>query len=149
MAKIVIDASVIVSSAFGGKPLEAVVRAMEDHEVYLSRSIEQELRGVISGLSRKLSEEQIVFVEEKIKQLVGFARNISVSVSVNLSRDAKDNHYLSLCKEAKANFLITGDKDLLNISQEDLKKNDISCQIVTPKVFLESVPRIKKRKHVI
>ena len=52
MAKIVVDANVIISAAFGGKPLEAVVRALEDHEVYLSKAIEQELLGVLSGLSK-------------------------------------------------------------------------------------------------
>jgi predicted nucleic acid-binding protein len=36
MAKVVLDANVIISAAFGGKPLEAVVQALENHEVYLS-----------------------------------------------------------------------------------------------------------------
>jgi putative PIN family toxin of toxin-antitoxin system len=139
MAKVVIDANVIISAAFGGKPLEAVVRALEDHEVYLSQTIEQELQGVISGLSKKLSKEQILFIQEKIQQLLSLAKRISISNHVVLSRDAKDDHYLSLCKEAKADFLITGDKDLLSISQEELRKNGISCMIVTPQTFLESV----------
>jgi predicted nucleic acid-binding protein len=59
MAKVVIDANVIISAAFGGKPLEAVVRALEDHEVYLSLTIKRELQEVISGLSKKLTKEQI------------------------------------------------------------------------------------------
>lgn len=140
MAKIVIDANVIISAAFGGKPLEAVVRAIENHEVYLSQAIEQELKGVISGLSKKLSIEQISFINEKIQQLIGLAKSISVSTGVILSRDAKDDHYLSLCKAARADFLITGDKDLLSISEETLKKSGISCRIVTPQEFLENVP---------
>ena len=139
MAKIVIDANVIISAAFGGKPLEAVVRAMEDHEVYLSQTIERELQGVISGLSNKLSKEQIQFIQEKIQQLLSLAKRISISTQVVLSRDAKDDYYLSLCKEAEADFLITGDKDLLSISQGDLKKNGISCLIVSPQEFLEKV----------
>jgi uncharacterized protein len=139
MAKVVIDANVIISAAFGGKPLEGVVRALEDHEVYLSDTIERELQGVILGLSKKLSNEQILFLREKIQQLLSLAKHISISTHVVLSRDAKDDHYLSLCKEAKADFLITGDKDLLSISQEELWKNGISCMIVTPQTFLESV----------
>lgn len=139
MAKVVIDANVIISAAFGGKPLEAVVRALEDHEVYLSQTIERELQGVTSGLSKKLSKEQILFVQEKIQQLLSLAKRISISTHLVLSRDAKDDHYLSLCKEAKAEVLITGDKDLLSISQEDLKKNGISCRIVTPQEFLENI----------
>jgi hypothetical protein len=34
MAKVVIDANVIISAAFGGNPLRAVIRAMQEDEVY-------------------------------------------------------------------------------------------------------------------
>lgn len=139
MAKVVVDANVIISAAFGGKPLEAFVRALEDHEVYLSEAIAQELLGVLSGLSKKLSEDQLLFIHEKIQQLLTLATPISLSTHVVLSRDAKDDHYLSLCKEARADYLITGDKDLLSISQDKLKANEILCRIVTPQEFLESI----------
>jgi uncharacterized protein len=139
MAKVVIDANVIISAAFGGKPLEAVVWALEDHEVYLSDTIEREFQGVILGLSKKLSNDQILFLREKIQQLLSLAKHISISTHVVLSRDAKDDHYLSLCKEAKADFLITGDKDLLSIPQDKLKANGISCKVVSPQEFLESI----------
>ena len=139
MAKVVIDANVIISAAFGGKPLEAVVRALKEHEVYLSLTIEQELEGIISGLSKKLTKEQILFIREKFQQLLSLAKRISISTRVVLSSDAKDDHYLSLCKEARADFLITGDKDLLSISQESLKKNEISCLMVSPQDFLEKI----------
>jgi putative PIN family toxin of toxin-antitoxin system len=137
MAKIVIDANVIISAAFGGKPLEVMVRAMGEHEVYLSSSIERELHETIPGLSKKLSGDQVDFVREKIEPLLGIAKRISVSTHVVLSRDAKDDHYLSLCKEAGADFLITGDKDLLNIPKETLEKDGISCLVISPHQFLE------------
>jgi putative PIN family toxin of toxin-antitoxin system len=139
MAKVVVNANVIISAVFGGKPLGAVVRALEDHEVYLSEVIAQELLGVLSGLSKKLSKDQLSFVHEEIEQLLTLARSISLSTHVVLSRDPKDDHYLSLCKEVGAEFLITGDKDLLSISQDKLKANGISCRIVTPQEFLEYV----------
>ena len=60
----------IISAPFGGKPLEALVRALGEHEVYLSLTIEQELEGVISGLSKKLTKEQILFTREKFQQLL-------------------------------------------------------------------------------
>lgn len=139
MAKVVVDANVIISAVFGGKPLEAVVRALEDHEVYVSEAITQELRGVLPGLSKKLSEEQLSFIHEKIQQLLTLATPISLSTHVVLSRDPKDDHYLSLCKETGADFLVTGDKDLLSLSQDQLKANGISCKIVSPQKFLEYV----------
>jgi len=110
---------------------------MEDHEVYLSPSIERELHETVAGLSKRLSEIQTSFLREKIEQLLGLAKLISVSTHVVLSRDAKDDHYLSLCKEASADFLITGDKDLLSIPKETLEKNGILCSAVSPHQFLE------------
>ena len=139
MAKVVVDANVIISAAFGGKPLEAFVRALEDHEVYLSEAIAQELLGVLSGLSKKLSEDQLSLIHEKIQQLLTLATPVSLSTHVVLSRDPKDDHYLSLCKETGAEFLVTGDKDLLSISQDELKANGISCKVVSPQEFLEHV----------
>jgi len=139
MAKVVIDANVIISAVYGGKPLEALVLALEEQEVYLSESVRRELEDTFIKLSKKLSKEQILFIQERIRQVVAIAKCISVSAPVTLSRDATDDHYLSLCKEATADILITGDKDLLCISPEDLKKNGIPCLILTPKSFLESV----------
>ncbi len=139
MARVVIDANVIISAAFGGNPLRAVIRAMEEDEVYLSKAIERELTEIFPKLSKKLTREQISFLNERIREIVAMAKQVSVSTRVVLSRDAKDDHYLSLCKEAKADFLVTGDRDLLSISPEALKRNGISCRIVTPQEFLEEV----------
>ena len=74
-----------------------------------------------------------------MEQIVDMAKHVTVSIHVVLSRDAKDDHYLSLCKEVEADFLITGDKDLLIISETILKKNGISCQIITPQAFLDII----------
>ena len=66
MAKIVIDANIIISAAFGGKPLEATVKAMGKNDVYMSPEIEQELTLVLSKLSQKLTEEQFAYAQDKI-----------------------------------------------------------------------------------
>ena len=139
MAGIVIDANVIISAAFGGKPLEAVIRAFRDHEVYVSDSIVRELETVSLKLRKKILHEKIPIIQEKLHNLMAFARCIPVSTKVALSRDPKDDHYLSLCKEAKADFLITGDKDLLSLSPATLQKQGISSRIVTPNSFLEII----------
>jgi putative PIN family toxin of toxin-antitoxin system len=139
MVKVVIDANVVISAAFGGNPLRAVIRAMQEDEVYLSQAIERGLTEVFSKLSKKLKREQITFLNERMRELIGMAKQVSVSTRVVLSRDAKDDHYLSLCKEMEADFLITGDKDLLSIPPEALKENGIPCRILTPQEFVERV----------
>jgi predicted nucleic acid-binding protein len=55
MAKVVIDANVMISAAFGGKPLEAVSRALKEHDVFISESILKELEGIFERLLKKLS----------------------------------------------------------------------------------------------
>lgn len=62
---------------------------------------------------------------------------MDVSARIILSRDAKDDHYLSLCREIEAEFLITGDKDLLDIPTSLLGKKGIKTRIVNPHQFLE------------
>jgi putative PIN family toxin of toxin-antitoxin system len=140
MAKVVIDANVMISAVFGGKPLEAVARALKGHDVFVSTSILQELEGVLKRLSKKLSPEQIGYLQETMGQLLRVAHRIPVSTHLSLCRDVKDDHYLSLCKEAQADFLITGDKDLLSLRAEVLKKNGIVCLIITPGTFFEMAP---------
>lgn len=137
MARIVIDANVIISAAFGGKPLEALIRAFQDHEVYVSDSIACELEKTVSKLGKKIPREIIPIIQDKIHRLIALARCVSVSTKVALSRDPKDDHYLSLCKEAKADFLITSDQDLLSLPPAILQKHGIPSRIVTPSSFLE------------
>jgi len=46
-----------------------------------------------------------------------YAVFVTVTSKVEVCRDAKDNFLLSLAKDARADFLITGDKDLLVIKR--------------------------------
>ena len=48
-----------------------------------------------------------------------YAIYVSVVTSVSLCRDAKDNFLLSLAKDSQADYLLTGDKDLLILKMFD------------------------------
>ncbi len=137
MAKIIIDANIIISAAFGGKLLEAAVIALNKHSVYLSKEIVQEFRTVFTSLSKELTEEQLAAINKKMDELIAHAKLVEVNESVTLSRDAADDHYLSLCKTIGSDFLVTGDKDLLCIEKHMLKKEGIDTSIVNPREFLE------------
>lgn len=67
-----------------------------------------------------------------IETIEEYALFIDVKSEVNICRDKKDNFLLALAKDAKADFLITGDKDLLELYQIDY------TQILTINNFLES-----------
>jgi len=137
MAKVVIDANVVISSVFGGLPLESISRALLHHEVCYSEDIEKELRGVLKKLESKLQARQIETLQRNLSKFFSFCKKIPVTESVTLCRDKKDNRYLSLCKQVKADFLITGDKDLLTIPLKTLRNNHLSCEIVAPAEFIK------------
>jgi len=92
MAKVVIDANVMISAAFGGKPLEGVGKALKQHDFFISESIMEEMEGVLKRLPKKLSAEQIRYLQEKMRQFLEVAHRIPVSTRLSLSRDTKDDH---------------------------------------------------------
>ena len=61
-------------------------------------------------------------VQKLISIINEYAELISVKNKVNICRDEKDNFLLSLAIEGQANFLITGDKDLLIIRKVETTK---------------------------
>ena len=52
-----------------------------------------------------------------------------------LSRDPKDNVFIATAIAAKAKFLVTNDRDLLDI--DEAKKRTLRFKIVTPTEFLQ------------
>lgn len=54
---------------------------------------------------------------------------VTIKTSVSLSRDPKDNYLLSLSQDGDANYLVTGDPDLLIIGQH------LETQILTMAEF--------------
>lgn len=53
--------------------------------------------------------------EDLIETIQDFAEFVNVKSKVSFCRDEKDNFLLSLSKDSKADYLITGDKDLLDL----------------------------------
>ena len=56
-------------------------------------------------------------IEEILETIDGYADFVKVKTKIEICRDPKDNFLLSLSVDGKANFLVTGDKDLLNLIQ--------------------------------
>jgi putative PIN family toxin of toxin-antitoxin system len=52
---------------------------------------------------------------ELLALLEHYSEFVKVSSEVNICRDAKDNFLLALAKDSHADYLVTGDKDLLEI----------------------------------
>ncbi|SKB57887.1 hypothetical protein SAMN05660477_00009 [Soonwooa buanensis] len=80
-------------------------------------------------LRRFFSQED---TENLIETIEEYAEFITVTSKVEVCRDEKDNFLLSLSKDSNANFLITGDKDLLVLEKFE------QTNIVTIAQFLET-----------
>lgn len=80
--------------------------------VYRSYYLTQEICNVLVRPKFK-SLFSIAYFEDFIKRYEKSTTLITVLSEVSLCRDEDDNFLLALAKDAKADFLITGDKDLL------------------------------------
>lgn len=138
MVRIVIDANVLVSAAFGGTPLDAVGKAFSIGEVYLSPAIAAEIGGAIERLSPKLRDEKTKILSALWNRFQSICRMAEPERSVSICRDPKDDAYLSLCVAVGARFLITGDKDLLAVAPARAPALPKRLKILAPREFMET-----------
>lgn len=137
MPKVVIDANVIVSAMFGGTPRKAFLKALRTCAVYISPEIRLELSSLLDELKDKFDRYRIRRLRSIVFNLLSGSREVAASKKIELSRDKKDNAYLNLCLKVRADFLLTGDKDLLEIPFKKLKSSGLNrLKIVSPDVFL-------------
>lgn len=139
--RVVIDTNVLISGLFGIKdsPSSQILKHISSQKFILVTSvlILEELGEVINReriikLTKMSSDERIEIMDMLI------ARSDVTSgkqFSIQVGRDAKDDKFLACALEAKADYIITGDNDLLVLKKyEDIK-------IVTPREFLEILNR--------
>jgi putative PIN family toxin of toxin-antitoxin system len=136
--RIVIDANVLVSAAFGGTPLDAVGKAFSHGEVYLSPAIVAEIGGTIERLASKLGYEKTKTLSALWKRFQALCRMEEPERKVSICRDPKDDAYLSLCVAVGAHFLITGDKDLLAVVPARVPPLPKGLKILTPREFMDT-----------
>lgn len=111
--KLVLDTNVYISAfLWGGKPKEILERAIEGKDrIYISRPIKDELFGVLKRPIFNIPETTIELFMREIEEL---AELVIVTERIrNLCRDADDNKIVECAVGAKADYLITGDNDLL------------------------------------
>ena len=135
--KTILDANILVSAVFGGIPAKAVERALKD-EVWISPQIQTELYSLSLPLSKRLPPPKLQLWNELFLPLVASMKVAEVHQHLHLSRDPKDDIYLSLALAVSADYLVTGDNDLLSIKREKLNSAGLKkLSIVTPREFLE------------
>ena len=126
---------------FGGLPEDAIKKVFTEAEVWISPQLLKEYREVPIELS---AEGKITPVQFRVllSGIASFLTNAKVAIPKKrlfLCRDEKDTMVLECFIAADADFLITGDKDLLDIDELMLKTGSSKLKIVTPKSFLDMI----------
>jgi uncharacterized protein len=126
---------VLVSAfAFGGVPAKAVRSAVEEGNIFVSADLLNEYRNVPVELEAagRITHPQMKALIAGIAAFVAGASFVIPHKRLTLCRDAEDNMVLECCLAAKAEILLTGDKDLL-----ELKNLPFNLNIMTPRDFVE------------
>ncbi|MEK7838409.1 MAG: putative toxin-antitoxin system toxin component, PIN family, partial [candidate division NC10 bacterium] len=111
--KVVIDTNIWISYLLGSllQNLDEKILSKEI-KVVVSEEMLKELSEVASRPKFKN-----IFTSQRMKELLSlldsYAIVVSPSQKVNACRDAKDNFLLEVAIEGKADYLVTGDEDLL------------------------------------
>jgi putative PIN family toxin of toxin-antitoxin system len=133
--KIVLDTNVIFSALAFDKMVEEVFQSVIDNKdkflAYRSLETQGELEEKLK--SKKFLKYRNFSVEQVSEVLDYYYENSVLATSlfnVSKSRDPKDNKFLELAKTVGADYLITGDKDLLVLKEFE------GCKILKPSEFL-------------
>ncbi len=116
--RIIIDVNLWVS--FGmGKSLERlrIVLPHPDVELYASIDLNREIAEVVQRprLKKYLKPDRVREIFELLAQFANYVDLLGTSTA-NF-QDAKDNYLLNLADEVQSDFLVTGDKLLLELGQ--------------------------------
>ena len=137
MINAVVDTNVLISALIGFGNPRKILQAFSQREFLLVTSSEliEEFNLALSKpkIARRITDENREAVNSLIKEL---ARIVEPKESVLLSRDVKDDVVLECALAGDANFIVTGDDDLLVL------ENFCGIPIITPKIFLT---KLKKR----
>lgn len=121
-SRIVLDASVVISAAFGGTPAQAVEKAF-GHTLIVSAPIVEELDRVALKLRPRLGVDRSARLRQLLRTIVNKAELVAIAGRLHICRDPNDDMYLETCQVARAHYLVTGDPDLLEVDADALKKH--------------------------
>src|SRR5574338_186685 len=139
--KIVIDTNWLISYLIKTETSNLKLLLTDTSASFITdeKQIKEFLEKIYLPRFRKYFEVELAL--EFIKNFTKRADLIQVSSEINVCRDPKDNFLLALAKDSKADFLITGDKDLLVIGQFE---QTIICTLCSINLFSQEVNIIPK-----
>jgi len=130
---VVFDTNVLVSAfGFGGKPLECLLLSVVENDIEIAVSEE-----TLSELRRVMEYEHLPFTDEEKRRYPEILEDLAVvgepGIEVDEVRDEDDDIFLECALEADADYIVSGDDDLLEL--EEFR----GVSIVTPEEFLGQI----------
>jgi putative PIN family toxin of toxin-antitoxin system len=111
-----------------------VRKAVSESRIFISADLLKEYRDVPSALASqgKITVEQFNTLIAGIAAVVATASMVRPRKRVKVCRDSSDDMLLECCLATEAEYLVTGDKDLLS-----LKTLPFPLKIVTPREYVQ------------
>ncbi|MGI8641003.1 MAG: putative toxin-antitoxin system toxin component, PIN family [Pyrinomonadaceae bacterium] len=146
----VFDCNILIQATTNSRnPASACFRLVENKVVklFVSEKTLQELEEV---LNRPYIKNRFKFTDEVIREFLDKVRNLAtvlknVPKSFSLPRDVDDKEYINLAIESEADYIVTRDKDLLDlmkgydVESKEFRQRLRPLKIVEPIAFLKIV----------
>ena len=135
--KLVLDTNTIVSAFFWEGNEAELLRKIEQGKAksYITSEILYEVEDVIKRPKFNEVMRKANLTPDQIMQKIVSLSNLVIApkITVKVCRDEKDNKFLECAESAKADYIVSGDEDLLYL------KEFKGTRIITAKEFLEKV----------
>jgi len=129
--RVVLDSNIYISAImFGGKPLRALQLAEQGAFILL---ISAPLQAEVKRTLAKKFAYSSAMIQMSCNRAWSAAREIAPIIRVDLCRDDDDNRILECAIEGEAHYIVTGDRDLLElpaVSQYTILKVDEFLRIM-------------------
>lgn len=129
--KLVIDTNVFVAGIFWSGPPYTILQAWQDRKinVVITKAILDEYNRVAELLQKQYPSIDLAPI---IEWVTAYAEICSpVLLTEPVSRDPDDDKFIACALAAKSNIIISGDKDLLDIS------GVFGIQVLKPRAFVD------------
>ena len=142
LIRVLVDANIFISYSLSPDSSGAITGTVEslwigDIELVFPDSVATEIRATVarkSYLRDRIAPEDIEALIEELRA-IALPSDTSPLEILPVLRDSKDDYLLAEAISANADYLVSGDRDLLDI-RDDITRP----RIVTPAEFLTAIP---------
>jgi putative PIN family toxin of toxin-antitoxin system len=131
--RVILDSNVLIAAVAGRGLCESLLElCLEEHDLIVSEELLEDVR---RNLVKKIRLTDAVALDFCRLLRNNAITTVPATVASDACRDPKDIHLLGLSEAARAEFLVTGDRDLAESGWQG------TARILTPRQFWEECRR--------